>query len=450
MPLHRSSLWFLLAVALVAAATGATIATSPALVVGGGSAVVFFAWVATRPPSTTAAVAALVAVAVVVAIPVNRLQDGYGSLRSLVPLLLAALAAVAAIRCRPLAANLVAVVMGVLGFAVLATVQHSDQGAWRNLVLFAVTALAGVLLGGSVAAARAGRPVGIGLVVLAAAEAGYAAYEALGGAEPLWVGAAIRPDGTSAPLPNLLIDGLTRAQGTFGHPLPLACFLLVALVIALRLRPFPRLARLALVLLLVAGLVATGSRNALILAGLIVFLKAGRGAASGRMAALVAGSAVALMVALPSLSSTYGSFAETGSFTHRIGTLDSMGRLLTERDAIASLFGDGSASAFRLFRQGFFAADGLFAVDNQIVLLLAEYGLVGVVAVVWLLAAAVSRSRGTARVVLLVLLAQFFIFDALAWPGVAVLLWGAVGGAWVASQPTVSSDGPTAVVARHP
>lgn len=106
----------------------------------------------------------------------------------------------------------------------------------------------------------------------------------------------------------------------------------------------------------------------------------------------------------------------SGSYTHRLGALESIPGLVS-RDWSDLLLGSGDGDAGRLFRLGILQDDGFEAVDNQFVLLLAEAGVIGMgLYLTVLLGPLVAQATPNwLRVLLPTILAMSLIFDVLAW-----------------------------------
>lgn len=399
----------------------------------GVAAAIFWA----LPRKAAAMTAAGGALLVLAAVPILRIHE-HDTLQVAIPVLVLVLAGIAATRegvPRGLAKPAALLVL-LLALEAAATARVEDDNEWAALAVTAAVAVTGLGFG-AVAVVRGAWPRLRALLVWAAlAEAAFAVVEVFYLSAPLWRGATILPTGHSIPLRSQLLEGLPRAQGTFGHPLPLAFFLLVALAFVLRDQTFRRGRWLATVVLL-AGIAASGSRNALLFAAILLVLKGGRSSLVVRAPLLIGLVAGVALLAMPKLAPAMDEFAGTGSFTHRAGAVESVGRLM-DRDLFPVLFGDGASSTPRLFRQGLLQSDGLLAVDNQVVLTVAQNGLVGLAVLAVLLVGAVRRARAGVRVALIVAVGQFAVFDVLTWPASAFLVWLLVGAAFAGR----ADDGP--------
>ncbi|MGN6407158.1 MAG: O-antigen ligase family protein [Curtobacterium sp.] len=216
----------------------------------------------------------------------------------------------------------------------------------------------------------------------------------------------------------LLGDRIPRAQGSLGHPVVLGFALAVGFVITWV--DVPRLrgvVRWPVLLVLASGLVLTGTRSALAAAalGVLYALFAGRDVGRKvRAVFLIAFIGAAGLVLSASIRSTAEQVSTTGSYTHRLGALDSVVNLIG-RPVGQALFGSGAGSERSLFLQGLLQADGFYAIDNELVTVLATAGVLGVA--IFLLACAVSFFRAAPRMrgVLIVVLVMFFSFDVTTW-----------------------------------
>ncbi|WP_167675292.1 hypothetical protein [Rhodococcus sp. B10] len=384
-----------------------------------------------RQRSATLTLAAVAAVLVILtAIPVLRLTGSDTVLRLPVLALIAAVTFGVLIKDGGTTLNPRAGVAGVAFLVVgcVANLRADDSYQWLSLGAMVGIAAAGSILGASTVQHDVVRPLFQWVIGLALVQCVYAVYEAFAEPDPLWRGARVLPDGESVALRSELLDGFDRAQGTMGHPLVLAALALTAVTLviatdAVRSNPV----KVALVAVLGAGILATGSRNAVILlVGLLVVLW---GAASWNVMvgrAVVFGIPVAVIAVILGQQKIADLF-DSGSYSHRAGAIEVVPRLTSIRDFATMIFGDGSASTPRLQNAGLLQSDRFIAIDNQFLLLFIQYGLAGTLLITGLLVAAIRRDRGAARVVLAVWLVQFFIFDVLAWPSSAFVVWLAVG-----------------------
>jgi hypothetical protein len=368
-------------------------------------------------------------------VPVTRLAVDSAALRLIVPAALLFLTALIVMVGRGIRLGWV----GGLGVVYLAAglLIALTNPASNAMLLYSLTAVVLVcgLVQGNVLARTGTLPWLTGFFVgFAVLVAGYAIAEALLAWQPLWRGGRIMPDGMSVALSNPLAPGMFRAQAVFAHPLPLALILVVALYLRLKTPSRSKFWSFLSVLTLLGGIAASGSRNALVIAAMVLVLVWAQRLRAMRVPVILAavvGGVVAILLFLDS------DITGTGSFTHRIGALEAVGRLLTMRTGTTVLFGSGEASLPTLYSNGLLQSDGLAAVDNQLVYQLATTGVVGAVLIAAIGIIAFRRASTTLRGVLLILLLSGLIFDLLAWPATAYLAWLVVGAA--VATPTVAT-----------
>ncbi|MFB9619361.1 O-antigen ligase family protein [Brooklawnia cerclae] len=245
------------------------------------------------------------------------------------------------------------------------------------------------------------------LVLLAGLEAAYAVGEAVGVLPRLWSNTVVYP--------HQLVTGLTRAEGTLGHPLMLAFLLLVALSFSLRGFGSPGPMRLILVPLLLAGLFATGSRSGLVIAIIFMIFTIGRGFTRVVFGVLVFIGLVAFLVITGFFEgNVVSNFLSGDSVGHRSGALEAVPGLLTHQPFLNVMLGNGFYSASSVFQAGLLQSGTFYAIDNQFVLTLVEGGVVTVV----LLASFMTRILlvgKKSRLPIMAILFFFFTFDLLAW-----------------------------------
>lgn len=308
---------------------------------------------------------------------------------------------------------------------VVLTTWPGDRVTWLGLAAVLVPAGCCFVLAGACNPAERRLAVRA-FVVLAALEATYAVYEALVQAAPLWSPAGRTSDGGPRVLLNeILLNGWARAQGTLSHPLPLAMVLLVALTLVVSSDAFRgRLPRLALVGLLLLGIVAAGSRSGLLIALIVLLVSFSRrwlvSAVLGLYGAATAGTALLVFGLVP--VAALEALVSGGSFTHRAGALDAVGRLTDAATTTELLFGRGAGSISALFDAGLLQDDGFRAVDNQMVTTYATTGLVGVGLVLSLVVLALVRGRLPWLTPVFATAAMGLSFDVLLWPVSAALV----------------------------
>lgn len=420
--------WYI-AAAAIAAAAGAAVVVSGWLVVGGFLALGGLAWLILTHPRNAVIASTLIAGAALLAVPIMRVSSADSGLRMPILALVSALAVVAFIRSKakipgwPCAA-----VLGLLAVGTVANLRAADPYQWSSLGVLVLIAFAGLAFGSAVASVDALRPVYAGVIYASLAASALAVVEFLTEMEPLWRGGRVLSDGQSVAMRSDLLPGYVRAQATFGHPLILAAVLLVAVALALGSDVFAkRSTRWLVVALLAAGILASGSRNAAVLLALLLIAMAGKRAFRGWLPRLVFFGVPFAIIGFALFASEIASALASGSFTHRFGSISVLPQYAFGRDTVGMLFGDGAASTPRLLRSGFLQSDNFLAVDNQFMLALVQFGLLGFLAFAAVTVVAFRRARGLSRILIALFAAQCFIFDLLAWPAVALMLWFTIG-----------------------
>lgn len=433
MIIESKPLWTMAGSALVVAAAGGAVFVGPAIALTVAAAVCVALWSMLADKKRVATVLVGALVLLVTLVPANRLGDGDAVLKVAVPALVLSLAGILAFRFALRVTFVGAALVAHLAFFALATVVRPDLNQWALFALIAAMSLSGFVAGQVVARASIWGRIATLIVAVAVGQSLYAIAELLLRLEPLWRGAGTLADGTQGGGRSELLIGFTRSQGTFGSPLLLCFLLLLALVIVMRGEfPVRRDARATVAIVIVAGMVAAGGRSALLLA-LVIWLL-GKDKPASRFVKVAATGLVGLVFVLPLAGPAISAFMGTGSFTHRIGAFESVGRLLAERDFIATAIGDGAGATVRLFSSGILQNDGLEAVDNQFILTFIETGVLGLIIVAAIFINALRSAPGTLRLVLLICVVEFFVFDALGWSTSAFLIWLLIG---VADSPRI-------------
>ncbi|MDR6691206.1 hypothetical protein J2X55_002118 [Microbacterium sp. 1154] len=247
------------------------------------------------------------------------------------------------------------------------------------------------------------------IVGVSTLEAIYALLEMVGLAPRLWENPVIYP--------HQLLPGLTRGEGTMGHPLMLALLLLLAVALVLSQQAkFTRPQKTASFILLSAGLFATGSRSGIIVAVALLLFSLG----GSRATRVVVGSFSALLLTLFLAATGFfsgnivTSFLEGDSVGHRSGALEAVPKLITQQPANV-IIGNGVGSVDNLFTQGLLQTGNFFAIDNQLVTTLATTGILGLVTLVVTVVVALCQ-RDAIRKPLIAVTIFFFTFDVLSWP----------------------------------
>jgi hypothetical protein len=227
---------------------------------------------------------------------------------------------------------------------------------------------------------------------------------------------------------HALIPGGVRAEATVGHPLVLGFVLLAALLLLLTRFGGP-VAVFALVLLVV-GIVATGSASVIlvgVLAGCYSLWRRWTGflRTTAFVVALAAATVLLLAGILPGglLDEVSGSNA-----SHRAASVAAIPSLLTERPVGEVLIGSGWGANAGLYSSGVIQASGSNAIDNQWVTTLAHGGVLGCVALVCFTYVSLRRTRSDYHPVLLASFVMFFSFDLLTWMVPATLIGFFVSG----------------------
>jgi|GEM_PF-6121219 len=365
-----------------------------------------------------------------ISVPILRLTAAENSLRLVVAALLVATTVAVAVRVK-VAPPGVLIVLSTLYFLLsfIATAQVVDDNEWLFYGLELLVAGSAIVFAAATAKLNAWPTVAKVLILATAAEAALAVFEVLRLSTPLWRGGRILPDGTSTWMRNELVASIPRAQGTFGHPLPLAFMLVLGTLTLIRTRGFRLPLKVALFALMGTGVFVSGSRNAIILFVALSALTLALPALLKRVPILLMLGISGLLIAAPFLLDQFDRIVTTGSVFHRVGAFESVSRLISSRGTLAVLFGDGSAATPRLYSEGLLQSDGLAAVDNQYVLTFAQNGLVGLAILVMMIVLAFRRASTTLRVLLLAVAITGMIFDLFTWPATGFTVWFVVAAA---------------------
>ncbi len=242
-------------------------------------------------------------------------------------------------------------------------------------------------------------------------------------------------DGGSRLTNALLAERLPRAQAMVGHPIILALLIVVAVGLTwLNTVKLPRGVRIALVSVLAAGLVMSGTRSAIVaLAVAVIYLSLASTRSVGRRIrnGLVISIGALILAAIPAsaqyLAIVAADLSESGSYTHRTGAWGELPAVLSRRDLSELLFGTGSGSEHFLFNAGFLQQDGLNVVDNQFVTTIIGAGFVGLLLLLLLMVRTIARGSTSVRVTMIMLLVMLNAFDLLRWPGPAILVFACFG-----------------------
>lgn len=289
----------------------------------------------------------------------------------------------------------------------------ASLGALRTNVFYVLVGLVGL---GTYWLASSADDLGkkrilVGIVGIAALQAVLAVAEASFG-----LGPALGREITIS-VHNPYFPDINRSQGTLDHPLVLGFVLLVGFGVVLAGFTGPWRKGLPLGLLLVCGIVATGSTSVTFAAVLMFCIWAvSQSGPLGRTLlalALLAGAGFASSTGVG--ARILGGDFEELAIDHRLNSILAVENLIQARTVFHSLFGNGLHSAPELFAQNIFRNDGFLAIDNQFVSALAEAGVVGLVLFVVFMALFLLRTTAPYRPLAISLFFMTISFDFLAW-----------------------------------
>ncbi|QHC67088.1 hypothetical protein GSU68_11285 [Rathayibacter sp. VKM Ac-2759] len=218
-------------------------------------------------------------------------------------------------------------------------------------------------------------------------------------------------------VPNpLLGDIVDRAQGTLGHPNPLAMVLCLALVATISGEAsMRRRVQVVIVPVLVFGIFLTGTRIALpaAVAGVVIYLllqrRIGRFLRSVVLIA-VAGSAVFAQFSEAAIE-IVTELGESGSWQQRLGSVSAYPSLLSRPDPDFWV-GSGFANEAALYAHGWIVSPfGVALIDNWPIYVLGTLGLLGFGLFVTLWATVVIKADRVGVALTVVLTVFFFNFD---------------------------------------
>ena len=219
-------------------------------------------------------------------------------------------------------------------------------------------------------------------------------------------------------------DLYARAQGTFGHPILFAVSCAIALVVAwsnpARWSPTWRLINLSVA---ATGLALSGTRSAVaaVAAGLLVHVALNRSLTSWLRSAIGVGAMIIVLVNIDiGIGSVVTGLLASGSWTHRLGALESVPALLA-RPPMESWFGHGFGGEGVLYDRGLMQQTYLRAVDNMFVYALGTMGIVGLIVLLAFWTVAFVFADRTIKAVLAMLFAMFFSFDLFTWMNAGVI-----------------------------
>lgn len=288
------------------------------------------------------------------------------------------------------------------------------------------------------------RVVGCGLLLSAVLQAVVATTEVFGGALAPWP----RADGTDiiASRVNAIAPGLIgRAMGSLAQPIPLGIVAGAASVVALAFfLQYRQVRYLALMTISLYCLVLSGTRSALLAVTAAVAYMLVRSFRLSRLPAYifltVAIVSVVLAVDLPGALGLAG-IESTNSYTHRVGTLSSLGDALSE-PGLAVLFGHGYENVPSLFASGEIGgADGITVPDNEYFRTLLGAGLFGLFLLVGAILVTLRAGNAASSALLVTVGLALFTFDGLAWNAIAVIFYCALGAAAASTRGAVQNNG---------
>jgi hypothetical protein len=225
---------------------------------------------------------------------------------------------------------------------------------------------------------------------------------------------------------NPFFDGeYDRVQGTMGHPIPYSVLQAAGFIVAwsnpARWRWGWRLLALAVC---AAGLVISGTRSAAlaVVVALLVHLAMNTRLTTWLRGLFAVGAVGVVLVNIDvGIPKLVEELLDSGSWTHRLGALESVPTLLARQTGEA-LFGNGFGSELLLYERGYMQQHYLQVVDNMIVYALGTMGVIGlIVFLAWWLIGFVFADR-VVRALLVMFFAMFFSFDVLVWMYTGILL----------------------------
>jgi len=410
------TVWMLVFGAVAVVTTVFVVISGPSLAVAATVVCLVGWWLV--PRSLAVPLAAAIVIGLMLVFPVQYLSE-YGALSRAVLLAAPTVTALGLFRGgRSPRTNSKKILISAATFAAVLTISTLAHVRIADLSLLWATLVPALCVALLLAAAseRGIRFVEQSVVVLACAESIYAIAETSLRFAPLWTAAATGRE-------SQILPGLIRAQGTLGHPLPLALLLVTAISLLLSRRhinPLP--VTVVGILLLLGGLIATGSRSALAIVAILLAVSVGRRVWSIATIAGIAGSVSVAALAAGGFfgSATWVNFVEGDSLSHRDGALAAVPRLVTDQDFASIVLGNGYFSAPSLFARGLLQQGSFFAIDNQFVTTLVEAGFVGVIALITL-CVVLWMTESRYRILVFATVAFFLSFDLLSWPSAATL-----------------------------
>lgn len=317
--------------------------------------------------------------------------------------------------------SIAALTIALFGVALVSTLVGNPDGL---PALFRIASLAIVTTIAAGQMSASDRSAALNWVVICAVvQLGAGVWQLASGEPPLW-GFGLQSDGSEVRYANPLLEGATRIQGTVGHPIPYSSLLALALVVVVTTRSARR-SGIATILLIgfSGGLLFAGTRSALIAVVVsltYVFLIARSSPHRARNYMLAAMIAVLTFAADFGIREATDELLESGSFTNRLGALQSVPGLLA-RPLGEAMFGSGVGSEARLFAAGALQQNGFNVIDNQAVTTLATQGVLGLIILLAIFLTSFRRGDVIVRSLVIVLFVMLFSFDYLRWPAMVVV-----------------------------
>lgn len=265
---------------------------------------------------------------------------------------------------------------------------------------------------------RAGRSlVDRWLIALAVFETGLALLQKLRGGPIVWGYLGTTPEAVHGF--NPIWSPLTgRSLGTLSHPIPLALVIGVGLVLAFSTPGLRAVVRVPIAAVLLAGMIATGTRSAVVSVVIVVLLMAliqvrGRYRWFGR-ALLTATLIVFLIRANIRDLSVFTSLDGTISLSNRVGAVGVFTELFNGTP-LHLLLGQGRSGTSYLAAQEGLASTVVSVIDNNFVTVTVMTGLVGLAITLALCIRPFRNPQATNVYALAFMIAMFLSFDVFLW-----------------------------------
>lgn len=303
------------------------------------------------------------------------------------------------------------------GYVAIGALLAGSYSSNRMLLYFTLAVLAAFITSSLNAAEL--RTLYATIVVVAAVQIGFGLVEMVTHTAPVW---GYRGGTRDNPFLNNLY---ARVQGTMGHPIPFAMLQSIAFIVAwsnpARWKQGWRLIALGIA---TGGLVISGTRSAVlaVAAAVMVHLALNRSLAAWvrTVFAVVAGTVVLLNIDV-GIVRIVEELIASGSWTHRLGALESVSNLLA-RPGLDAWFGSGFGSELLLYERGYMQQHYLRVVDNMLVYALGTMGIIGLVLFLTLWVVVFCLAGRTAKALLVMMFVLFFSFDVLVWMYAGIVL----------------------------